>query len=82
MNNSKDLFILKDCNNLVTMDLFRIASNMKGFIYEKGKWQESNEVFNYYPDPSPDQYINEEKANEIMKILDERDNNLSNNNFT
>ena len=47
--------------------------DFEGEIYYEGKWHPENGVLSYFPDPSPGIFIDEEKALEIMKIIDKEE---------
>jgi len=45
----------------------------QGEEYFEGKWHDFPGALTYYPDPSPGDFIDEERAKEIMKIIDQED---------
>ncbi len=42
----------------------------QGEEYFNGEWHPFDGALSYYPDPTPGQFIDEAKAQEIMKIID------------
>ncbi|SDJ08953.1 hypothetical protein [Chryseobacterium jejuense] len=44
-----------------------------GETYYNEQWHEFPQLNSYYPDPTPGVFIDEEKAKEIMKIIDKED---------
>ncbi|TZF99219.1 hypothetical protein FW781_04645 (plasmid) [Chryseobacterium panacisoli] len=44
-----------------------------GETYYDKQWHEFPQINSYYPDPTPGEFIDEEKAKEIMKIIDKEE---------
>ena len=44
-----------------------------GDPYYNKQWHEFPQINSYYPDPSPGEFIDEVKAEEIMKIIDKEE---------
>ena len=74
MNNRIDLYIYNANEDFRLAELYRITNGVKAETYTKGKWEICNNVFSYYPDPSPAQYVELEEAQIIMEKMDKRDN--------
>jgi hypothetical protein len=43
----------------------------EGEAYYNGEWHPFNGALSYYPDPTPGEFIDEARAKEIMKIIDQ-----------
>ncbi|HCN51493.1 MAG TPA: hypothetical protein DIT10_20805 [Chryseobacterium sp.] len=44
----------------------------EGEEYYNGEWHSYSGAFSYYPDPTPGDFIDELRAEEIMKIIDQK----------
>lgn len=73
MSKSAELYIYKFDEDIDLIGLYRITTDWEGELYENGKWKPYQGALSYYPDPSPERYVKEKEAREIMRKLDERD---------
>lgn len=55
----------------------RVLYNQLGEIgetYYNKQWHEFSQINSYYPDPTPGEFIDEAKAEEIIQIIDKEEN--------
>jgi hypothetical protein len=50
-----------------------IKQEKRGETYYNKRWHEFPQINSYYPDPSPGEFIDGVKAEEIMKIIDKEE---------
>lgn len=77
MTNNKVLFyhLMEDViDGKLEYSLIRVI-DWEGQEYFEGKWQSYPGAMSYYPDPTPGDFIDEEKAKEIMDLIDEQEEN-------
>jgi len=64
-------------DGMESVNLLRVAvyegTGQQGEEYYDGEWHRFDGALSYYPDPSPGVYIDEEKAKEIMQLIDRED---------
>lgn len=46
-------------------------TGLQGEEYYNGEWHREKAALSYYPDPTPGEFVDEIRAKEIMKIIDE-----------
>lgn len=66
------LFDNKENYSLIRAVMYKDKADYEGEEYYNGEWHPYSGAFSYYPDPTPGDFIDELRAEEIMKIIDQK----------
>jgi hypothetical protein len=58
--------------SLIRIRIYR-GVGVEGDEYFNGEWHPYNGALSYLPDPSPGDFIDEQEAMEVMKLIDQGD---------
>jgi hypothetical protein len=68
----KTIFDEKEDINLIRIRMYR-GAGVEGEEYFNGDWHSYDGALSYLPDPSPGDFIDEQEAMEVMKLIDQGD---------
>ncbi|MEJ5102673.1 MULTISPECIES: hypothetical protein [Chryseobacterium] len=66
----RDIIDNKEDYSLIRVVTYK-NKGQQGEEYYNGEWHSYKGAYSYYPDPTPGEFIDEARAKEIMKIIDQ-----------